>query len=112
MKKMILVMAVLLMAITTYSDAQAVEPASATTVPVKSPFEGKVKFQNESVNFGTTQYNKPVTVNFTFTNIGNQPLIVENAQPSCGCTNPSWPKAPILPGQSGTISATYSANMV
>jgi hypothetical protein len=27
---------------------------------------------------------------------------------SCGCTTPSWPKDPILPGEEGKILVTYN----
>jgi len=90
--------------------AQTVSPPPPP-VP-KDPFAGKVKFDEQKVSFGTTKFNQPVTVFFPFTNIGSQPLIVENVQASCGCTNPTWPKHPILPGQTDSISATYSANMM
>lgn len=75
----------------------------------KSPFDGKVKFEQETVDFGTAKLNKPVTVEFKFTNVGNAPVIIENAQPSCGCTTPDWTKAPVLPGKDGIIKATYNS---
>ncbi|MGH2643867.1 MAG: DUF1573 domain-containing protein, partial [Chitinophagaceae bacterium] len=75
----------------------------------KSPFDWTVKFEKETVDFGTAQLNKPVTVEFNFTNISNKPLIIQNAQPSCGCTTPDWTKAPVLPGKDGTIKATYNS---
>lgn len=75
----------------------------------KSPFDGTVKFEKETVDFGTAQLNKPVTVEFKFTNVSNKPLIIQNAQPSCGCTTPEWTKSPVLPGKEGVIKATYNS---
>lgn len=75
----------------------------------KSPFDGKVKFEKETVDFGTAKLNKPVTVEFKFTNVSDAPVIIENAQPSCGCTTPDWTKAPVLPGKEGIIKATYNS---
>lgn len=74
-----------------------------------SPFAGKVKFVEETVDFGTAKLNHPATVEFKFTNVSNSPVIIENAQPSCGCTTPDWTKAPILPGKDGMIKATYNS---
>lgn len=75
----------------------------------KSPFDGKVKFESETVDFGTAKLNHPATVEFKFTNVSSSPIIIESAQPSCGCTTPDWTKAPILPGKEGIIKATYNS---
>lgn len=74
--------------------------------------DAKLKFKKETVDFGKTKLNKPVTVTFEFTNISKEPVLIEAAKPSCGCTTPKWTVEPILPGKSGTVTATYSANAV
>lgn len=45
---------------------------------------------------------------FTFTNIGDAPLVIHQAVASCGCTVPDYTKEPILPGKTGTIKVTYN----
>ncbi|MFD2572948.1 DUF1573 domain-containing protein [Spirosoma soli] len=60
-------------------------------------------------NFGRVTQGKPVTAEFTFTNKGEVPLVINSAKGSCGCTGVDYPKAAILPGQSGTIKATFNA---
>ncbi|WP_246197745.1 DUF1573 domain-containing protein [Chitinophaga agrisoli] len=77
-----------------------------------NPVDAKVKFTKESIDFGKTQLNKPVTVDFEFTNNAKEPILVEAARASCGCTTPNWTKEPILPGKKGKVTATYSANGV
>lgn len=47
------------------------------------------------------------TYDFTVTNTGNQPLVIQNIVASCGCTTPEWTKAPIAPGAKGRITAIY-----
>ena len=47
---------------------------------------------------------------FNFTNTGNQPLVIHNAQASCGCTTPDWTKTPIVPGGKGFVKATFDPN--
>ncbi|GAA4320550.1 hypothetical protein GCM10023143_34820 [Compostibacter hankyongensis] len=90
--------------------AQTQQPVASTqTAAAKSPLDGKVKFKEENIDFGTAKLNKPVTVEFTFTNTGKEPLIIQNAQPSCGCTTPDWTKEPVMPGKKGSIKATYNA---
>jgi len=69
----------------------------------------EIEFKVEKHNFGEIDQNKPVTYAFVFTNTGNEPLILTNVKPSCGCTTPDWSKEPIMPGESSEIKATYNA---
>lgn len=45
---------------------------------------------------------------FKFTNVGKEPLIIMSASASCGCTVPTWPKQPILPGKTGELKVEYN----
>lgn len=60
-------------------------------------------------DFGRIAQGKPVTAQFTFTNAGELPLVINHAKGSCGCTGVDYPKESILPGQSGLIKATFNA---
>ncbi|GAB3642475.1 DUF1573 domain-containing protein [Spirosoma arcticum] len=60
-------------------------------------------------DFGRIVQGKPVTAEFTFTNTGELPLLINHAKGSCGCTGVDYPKAAILPGQAGRIKATFNA---
>jgi hypothetical protein len=44
---------------------------------------------------------------FVVMNTGDQPLVIQNIVPSCGCTTPDWTKGPIPPKGTGKISAIY-----
>ena len=44
---------------------------------------------------------------FTYTNKGNKPIVIQTIIASCGCTEPQWDKAPIMPGKTGTVKVTY-----
>lgn len=66
-------------------------------------------FVAESHDFGKiNESDGPVTFQFTFTNIGSEPLILKNVTASCGCTTPSWSREPVLPGAKGFITVTYN----
>lgn len=67
------------------------------------------KWGKTTHDFGRIAQGKPVTAGFTFTNTGELPLLINRAKGSCGCTGVDYPKAAILPGQSGGIKATYNA---
>ncbi len=90
----------------------------------KSPAIGEVKtasapastaeitFTKDLHDFGAINKGDNGTVEFTFKNTGKEPLIIANAQGSCGCTVPVWPKEPIAPGASSNIKVTYDTKRV
>jgi hypothetical protein len=45
---------------------------------------------------------------FEFTNTGDAPLIITNVLSTCGCTVPTKPEAPIMPGKKGKIEVKYN----
>lgn len=60
-------------------------------------------------DLGRIRQGKPVTLQYTFTNKGTTPLVINHAKGSCGCTGVEWPKEAVLPGASGQIKATFNA---
>ncbi|MBA3828553.1 MAG: DUF1573 domain-containing protein [Taibaiella sp.] len=82
--------------------------AQAPAMAPKDANAPKFKFKEESWDFGTVKEGPQAIHNFEFKNTGKEPLIIQNASASCGCTTPDWPKEPILPGKSGKISVTYN----
>ncbi|MBB78017.1 MAG: hypothetical protein CL844_03325 [Crocinitomicaceae bacterium] len=67
----------------------------------------KIEFEKEIHDYGTVEYAGNGQCTFKFTNTGNAPLIISNAKGSCGCTVPSWPKEPVAPGASSSLSVKY-----
>lgn len=67
------------------------------------------KFETETIELGKIKQDVPATATFKVTNISNEPLIIEQANPTCGCTIGDYTKEPIAPGKSGVITATYNA---
>lgn len=93
MKKILFTLMMLVAAIS-YASAQAA---------------ADIKFDQTTHNFGTFSEKKPVVeCTFTFTNIGDAPLVIHQAVASCGCTVPDYSKEPIMPGKTGTIKVTYN----
>ena len=71
--------------------------------------QAEIKFDKVSYDFGTFSENDPVhKTTFTFTNVGNAPLVINQVIASCGCTIPRYDKRPIAPGQKGSIEVTYN----
>ena len=67
------------------------------------------KFASETIDLGKIKQSVPATATFVVTNVGAEPLIIEQANPTCGCTMGDYTKSPIAPGKTGTITATYNA---
>ncbi len=72
----------------------------------------QIEFEKIVHDYGDVPYNGNGECEFRFTNTGNEPLLVQKPKSSCGCTIPSWPKEPILPGESEVIKVTYRTNRV
>ena len=69
----------------------------------------QIKFDKLVQSFGTFSDKNPVqTAVFTFTNVGEQPLVVNQATAACGCTVPEFTSTPVQPGEQGTIKVTYN----
>lgn len=73
-----------------------------------SKAEGIVSFKRSSYDFGVVDGAKIVSCEFSFTNTGDTPFSIHEAFGSCGCTNPVFPKNPILPGKSGVVKVSYN----
>lgn len=68
----------------------------------------EISFKKTTHDYGTIELNGDGAYSFEFTNTGNEPLILSKPRSSCGCTVPSWPKEPILPGETNKIKVTYN----
>lgn len=67
-------------------------------------------FSKTEHDFGTIKEGQVVEHSFEFVNTGEVPLLISNAQPSCGCTVPDWTKTPIPVGGKGYVKAKFDSN--
>lgn len=86
--------------------------------PNRDPLHGKsdgapvlttVQFAKTVHDFGRINQGDVVTTTFKFKNTGNSLYLIEDAQGSCGCTVPQWPRDPIASGESGEITVTFDS---
>lgn len=70
----------------------------------------KIEFdaKDNTIDYGKVNKNDSGSRDFIFTNTGNAPLIISNVLSTCGCTVPTKPEEPILPGKKGKITVKYN----
>ncbi len=69
-----------------------------------------ISFDKTAYDFGTVPEGTLVETTFKVTNTGKTDLVISNAQPSCGCTVPAWPKEPIKPGETGDVLVKFDTS--
>ncbi|MBK9765230.1 MAG: DUF1573 domain-containing protein [Flavobacteriales bacterium] len=70
----------------------------------------KVEFEETHLDLGEIVQGAKVERTFTFENTGGSALVISDVRGSCGCTiAKDWPKEPVKPGASGTISFTFDS---
>ena len=101
------------------SRLSQLEGSKGSTTPAPTPVETPVadqkpdgplptmEFEKMEHDFGVVTEGQKVTYTYKLKNTGQAPLIIQNAQPSCGCTVPDWTKEPIPVGASGFVKAEF-----
>ena len=90
----------------------AEQPATATTTttnaaPATTLKADDMAFKTNVHDFGSVQEGPDATCQFSFVNNGKEPIIIQKAQPSCGCTVPSFSSEPVAPGATGNIDVAF-----
>ncbi len=84
-----------------------------TKEEIKKDFTGPVfEFENQVIDYGEIAVNSDGNRVFKFKNIGKSPLIIASVKGSCGCTVPTKPEEPIMPGETSEIKVKYATNRV
>jgi hypothetical protein len=72
----------------------------------------QLKFKDLKKSFGFVKKGELVTLEFDFTNSGNEPAIITDAKVECSCTTVEFPKQPIAPNQSLKIVVKFDTKSV
>jgi len=113
MKKILLVFALFGSMISIGFAQNPIKDVAPPTTPTYAPGEGPImRLDTTVVDYGTIQQNSEPLRVLDFTNTGTEPLVISNARGSCGCTVPTWPKEPIMPGETSTIEVRYATNRI
>src|SRR5690606_23256286 len=68
-----------------------------------------IRFASQDFDFGTLKEGQKVQHEFTFENIGDNPIMISDVHSPCGCTVPTYSKNVILPGKSGKIEIEFDS---
>lgn len=90
--------------------------SSPINTPVVAPVEERPEgplpefnFSSENFDFGAITEGEVIDYTFSFTNVGDAPLIIQSATASCGCTVPSYSREPVPVGGTGEIAVQFNS---
>ncbi|MBA5247717.1 DUF1573 domain-containing protein [Marnyiella aurantia] len=87
------------------ADPQAELIKKAQSYPLTSLALSENHFDFKSVKKG-----EKVKHVYEVTNTGENPLIISQVKPACGCTAPDYTTTPILPGQKGSVTLEFDSS--
>lgn len=67
-----------------------------------------IRWETVTKDFNRIKTGTVAEFTFKVKNISKFPLVISSANPSCGCTASSYTKAPIKPGEFGSVTASYN----
>lgn len=71
------------------------------------PMAPAIKFNKDTLNFGSISKGDSTTVQFWFTNDGGSDLQVINVGTTCNCSAANFPRTPFGSGKKGCITIKY-----
>jgi len=69
-----------------------------------------IEFEKEVIDYGKVEHNSDGVRYFKFKNTGDAPLVISKVKGSCGCTVPTKPDEPVMPGEESEIKVKYATD--
>tara|TARA_B110000091_G_C13751499_1_gene447880 strand:+ start:962 stop:1426 length:465 start_codon:yes stop_codon:yes gene_type:complete len=117
MKKTTILVALIIIAafFTSCDTSKAASKIDVTNLEAAKKRDAEINIGAASITFDKTEYDfgivnegDIVSTVYKVTNSGKTDLIITNAQPSCGCTVPVWPREAIKPGETADIAVKFN----
>lgn len=99
MKKLFAIL--LMFGVAQFAFAQSADTSNANLA--------KIIFTESEHDFGDIKQGDVVEWTFSFKNEGAAPLVLTNVAVTCGCTAPTWPREPIMPGGESDIVVKFNS---
>lgn len=101
-------------------EGNGAQPRNASAIVNPSPDQltgieetngpaAKFEFEQTEYDFGTVKEGEVVTHTFKFKNVGESPLVIQNASATCGCTVPDYSRKPIAVGETGEVQVKFNS---
>lgn len=90
------------------SISQNKAKSESTVAPISE--DPSIFIEMDNVDYGTIEKGSDPLRTINVTNKGAKPLLIQDCSASCGCTVPTCPREPIMPGKSAKISIKYDTN--
>jgi len=74
--------------------------------------KGILEFDSMVIDYGTIEHNANGVRAFKFKNVGDAPIVISKVKGSCGCTVPTKPNGPVMPGETAEIGVKYATDRV
>lgn len=74
--------------------------------------QAKMEIADSKKNFGHVKRGEVIKLHYILINKGNEPLLITNAEVSCSCTTVDFPKQPISPNQTATVTVSFDTKTV
>ena len=75
---------------------------------IDSATAAKIQFEETVYDFGTVKKGDQVKHVYKYKNTGKGPLLISDIRTTCGCTVPTWNKAPIQPNENDELSINFN----
>ena len=75
---------------------------------VAGPAFGQLSWENPKQTFDAKSLDRAIVAKYRFTNVGTQPVKIQDIKVSCGCTTAVLSKTEFAPGESGEIEAKFT----
>lgn len=92
-----------LCAIAALTATAASSPAADNTEPAPG-----IRFDSDVFDFGDIAADTVRTHVFVMTNDGTAPLVITRVYSDCGCTSASYPREPLMPGDTARIEVSFN----
>lgn len=102
----------LMSSLTLYSEVKG-DLSPALNVSVKENRDSVdsapgIHFDNDVVDFGEIDNDSIRSHSFLMTNNGTAPLVITRVYSGCGCTYASYPKEPVMPGDTARVVVKFN----
>lgn len=91
-------------------EAPVVESQDEMLKAAQSKPLTNVALSESQFDFGKIKKGDHKEHTYEITNTGENPLIISQVKPGCGCTVPDYTKEPILPGKKGLITLKFDSS--